>query len=96
MDEITIPNLNGTNYFTWELNIKAALSLKILDSLTINEKPGDLCRKDEIEYQTKKLDAVSYIKLSLADEQALQFAVEDNAKVLWNKIRATFIGRGEI
>ncbi|GFS61617.1 retrovirus-related Pol polyprotein from transposon TNT 1-94 [Trichonephila clavipes] len=29
------------------------------------------------------------------DEQALQFAAEDNAKVLWDKIRATFIGEGE-
>ncbi|GFW49932.1 uncharacterized protein TNCV_2315141 [Trichonephila clavipes] len=35
------------------------------------------------------------VLLSLADEQALQFAAEDNAKVLWDKIRATFIGRGE-
>ncbi|GFV41909.1 transposable element Tcb1 transposase [Trichonephila clavipes] len=43
----------------------------------------------------QKIDAVSYIKISLADEQALQFAEEDNAKVLWDKIRATFIGQGE-
>ncbi|GFT97720.1 retrovirus-related Pol polyprotein from transposon TNT 1-94 [Trichonephila clavipes] len=28
-------------------------------------------------------------------EQALQFAAEDNAKVLWDKIRATYIGEGE-
>ncbi|GFV21254.1 retrovirus-related Pol polyprotein from transposon TNT 1-94 [Trichonephila clavipes] len=41
------------------------------------------------------LDAVSYIKLSLADTQALQFTAEDTVKVLWNKIRATFIDRGE-
>ncbi|GFU73723.1 retrovirus-related Pol polyprotein from transposon TNT 1-94 [Trichonephila clavipes] len=34
-------------------------------------------------------------KLSLADEQALQFAAEDNAKVLWDKIRATYIGEGK-
>ncbi|GFU28992.1 retrovirus-related Pol polyprotein from transposon TNT 1-94 [Trichonephila clavipes] len=75
--------------------MKAALSLKSLDSLIINEKPGDLSRKEESEWESKNLDAVSYIKLSLADEQALQFAVEDNAKVWWDKIRATFIGRGE-
>ncbi|GFX31328.1 retrovirus-related Pol polyprotein from transposon TNT 1-94 [Trichonephila clavipes] len=31
----------------------------------------------------------------LTHEQALQFAAEDNVKVLWDKIRATFIGRGE-
>ncbi|GFV19623.1 retrovirus-related Pol polyprotein from transposon TNT 1-94 [Trichonephila clavipes] len=52
--------------------MKAVLSLKRLDSLIINEKPGDL-----------------------SHEQALQFAAEDNAKVLWDIIRATFIGRGE-
>ncbi|GFX66027.1 retrovirus-related Pol polyprotein from transposon TNT 1-94 [Trichonephila clavipes] len=95
MDNITIPDLNRTNYFIWELKIKVALSLKRLDSLIINEKPEDLTRKDEIEWQSKNLDAISYIKLSFADEQALQFAVEDNAKVLWDKIRATFIGRSE-
>ncbi|GFV02819.1 retrovirus-related Pol polyprotein from transposon TNT 1-94 [Trichonephila clavipes] len=75
--------------------MKAALSLKRLDSLIIKEKPEDFTRKDEIECQSKNLDTISYIKLSLADEQALQFAAEDNAKVLWDKIRATFIGRGE-
>ncbi|GFT99033.1 RBR-type E3 ubiquitin transferase [Trichonephila clavipes] len=89
----TIPDLNGTNYFIWELKIKAFLSLKRLDSLIINEKPGDLSRKDEIEWQSKNLDAISYIKLSIANEQALP--AEDNAKVLWDKIRATFIVRGE-
>ncbi|GFW51422.1 retrovirus-related Pol polyprotein from transposon TNT 1-94 [Trichonephila clavipes] len=82
MDKITIPDLNGTNYFIWELKMKAALSLKRLDSLIINKKPEDLTRNDEIEWQSKNLDAISYIKLSLADEQALQFAAEDNAKVL--------------
>ncbi|GFY25254.1 retrovirus-related Pol polyprotein from transposon TNT 1-94 [Trichonephila clavipes] len=48
-----------------------------------------------MEWQSKSLDTISYIKLSLADEQALQFAAEDNAKMQWDKIRATFIGRGE-
>ncbi|GFT08806.1 retrovirus-related Pol polyprotein from transposon TNT 1-94 [Trichonephila clavipes] len=61
----------------------------------VNEKPEDLTRKDEIEWLSKNSDAIAYIKLSLADEQALQFAAEDNAKVLWDKIRVTFIGRGE-
>ncbi|GFX27392.1 retrovirus-related Pol polyprotein from transposon TNT 1-94 [Trichonephila clavipes] len=75
--------------------MKAALSLKRLHSLIINEKPADLSHKDEIAWQSKNLDAVSYIKLSLADKQALQFAAEDNAKVLWDQIRATFIGRSE-
>ncbi|GFX42730.1 retrovirus-related Pol polyprotein from transposon TNT 1-94 [Trichonephila clavipes] len=95
MDKITIPDLNGTNYFIWELKMKAALSLKRLDSLILNEKPEDLTRKDEMDWITKNSDAIAYIKLSIADEQALQFAVEDNAKVLWDKIRATYIGEGE-
>ncbi|GFT94414.1 retrovirus-related Pol polyprotein from transposon TNT 1-94 [Trichonephila clavipes] len=95
MDKITITDLNGTNYFIWELKMKAALSLKRLDSLILNEKPEDLTRKDEMDWITKNSDAIAYIKLSLADEQALQFVAEDNAKVLWNKIRATYIGEGE-
>ncbi|GFU34167.1 retrovirus-related Pol polyprotein from transposon TNT 1-94 [Trichonephila clavipes] len=95
MDKITIPDLNGTNYFIWELKMKAALSLKRLVPLILEEKPEDLTRKDEMDWITKNSDAIAYIKLSLADEQALQFAAEDNAKVLWDKIRATYIGEGE-
>ncbi|GFU75939.1 retrovirus-related Pol polyprotein from transposon TNT 1-94 [Trichonephila clavipes] len=95
MDKITIPDLNGTNCFIWELKMKAALSLKRLVSLILEEKPEDLTRKDEMDWITKNSDAIAYIKLSLADEQALQFAAEDNAKVLWDKIRATYIGEGE-
>ncbi|GFY34755.1 retrovirus-related Pol polyprotein from transposon TNT 1-94 [Trichonephila clavipes] len=95
MHKITIPDLNGTNYFIWELKMKAALSLKRLDPLILEEKPEDLTRKDEMDWITKNSDAIAYIKLSLADEQALQFAAEDNAKVLWDKIRATYMGEGE-
>ncbi|GFS83706.1 retrovirus-related Pol polyprotein from transposon TNT 1-94 [Trichonephila clavipes] len=94
MDKITIPDLNGTNYFIWELKMKAALSLKRLVPLILEEKPEDLTRKDEMDWITKNSDAIAYIKLSLADEQALQFAAEDNAKVLWDKIRATYMGEG--
>ncbi|GFV31237.1 hypothetical protein TNCV_1265081 [Trichonephila clavipes] len=50
--------------------MKAALSLKRLDSLILNEKPEDLTRKDEMDWITKNSDAIAYIKLSLADEQA--------------------------
>ncbi|GFX30787.1 RBR-type E3 ubiquitin transferase [Trichonephila clavipes] len=81
MDKITIANFNGTNYFIRELKMKAALSLKRLDSLTLNEKPEELTRKDEIEWLSKNSDAKAYIKLSLADEQALQFAAENNANI---------------
>ncbi|GFT64794.1 retrovirus-related Pol polyprotein from transposon TNT 1-94 [Trichonephila clavipes] len=75
--------------------MKAALSLKRLDPLILEEKPEDLTRKDEMDWIAKNSDAIAYIKLSLADEQALQFAAEDNAKVLWDKFRATYIGEGE-
>ncbi|GFY09020.1 hypothetical protein TNCV_4662111 [Trichonephila clavipes] len=53
------------------LKMKAALSLKRLDSLVLSEKPEDLTRKDEMDWITKNSDAIAYIKLSLADEQAL-------------------------
>ncbi|GFS49740.1 retrovirus-related Pol polyprotein from transposon TNT 1-94 [Trichonephila clavipes] len=55
-----------------ERTMKAALSLKRLDSLILNEKPEDLTRKDEIDRLPKNSDAIAYIKSSLADEQALQ------------------------
>ncbi|GFX85624.1 RBR-type E3 ubiquitin transferase [Trichonephila clavipes] len=95
MDKITIPDLNVTNYFIWELKMKAALSLKILDSPILIEKPEDLTRKNEIAWLSKNSDSITYIKLSLADEQTLLSMAEDNLNVLWDKIRATFIGRGE-
>ena len=31
----------------------------------------------------------------LSDEQSLQFAAEENAKILWKKIKTTFIGQIE-
>ncbi|GFW08823.1 RBR-type E3 ubiquitin transferase [Trichonephila clavipes] len=75
MDKITIPDLNGTNYFIWELKMKAALSLKRLAPLILEEKPEDLTRKDEMDWITKNSDAIAYIKLSLADEQAQPLTV---------------------
>ncbi|GFV33766.1 hypothetical protein TNCV_4568811 [Trichonephila clavipes] len=61
MDNITVPHLNGMNYFIWELKMNAALSLKRFDSLIINEKPADLSRKEEIEEELKNLDAVCIV-----------------------------------
>ncbi|GFV83730.1 retrovirus-related Pol polyprotein from transposon TNT 1-94 [Trichonephila clavipes] len=45
----------------------------------------------------KKFFPVSYdcYRNRSPHEQALQFAAEDNVKVLWDKIRATFLGQGE-
>ncbi|GBN18731.1 hypothetical protein AVEN_77588-1 [Araneus ventricosus] len=47
------------------------------------------------DWSTKNEDAVSYVKLSLSDEQALQYANEDNAKTLWEKINSNFTGQAE-
>ncbi|GBN88543.1 Retrovirus-related Pol polyprotein from transposon TNT 1-94, partial [Araneus ventricosus] len=95
MDRISVPELTGTNYFIWSLKLQAALSLKRLDSVTTQMKPEGLSEKDALEWKQKNSDAVAYIKLSLSDEQALQFAAENNAKILWDKIKSTFTGQTE-
>nr|GBN20086.1 Retrovirus-related Pol polyprotein from transposon TNT 1-94 [Araneus ventricosus] len=95
MDRISVPELTGTNYFIWSLKMQAALSLKRLDSVTTQMKPEGLSEKDALEWEQKNSDAVAYIKLSLSDEQALQFAAENNAKILWDKIKSTFTGQTE-
>lgn len=38
----------------------------------------------------KNNDAVAYIKLSISDEQAIQFATKENVKVLWVKNKINF------
>ncbi|GBN25648.1 Retrovirus-related Pol polyprotein from transposon TNT 1-94 [Araneus ventricosus] len=95
MDRISVPELTGTNYFIWSLKMQGALSLKRLDSVTMQMKPEGLSEKDALEWEQKNSDAVAYIKLSLSDEQALQFAAENNAKILWDKIKSTFTGQTE-
>ncbi|GBN39024.1 hypothetical protein AVEN_58542-1 [Araneus ventricosus] len=93
MDRISVPELTGTNYFIWSLKMQAALSLKRLDSVTTQMKPEGLSEKDASEWEQKNSDAVAYIKLSLSDKQALQFVAENNAKILWDKIKSTFTGQ---
>jgi hypothetical protein len=95
MDRLNVPELTGSNYFIWSLKIKAALSLKRLDSVINDAKPENLSEKDSNNWDQKNSDAVAYIKLSLSDEQALQFATEENAKILWEKIKSTFTGQAE-
>ncbi|GFT38317.1 retrovirus-related Pol polyprotein from transposon TNT 1-94 [Trichonephila clavipes] len=77
-----------------KLRINHLIAVKSV-SILEKDKPEDLTRKDEMDWITKNSDAIAYIKLSLADEQALQFAAEDNAKVLWDKIRATYMGEAK-
>ncbi|GFV88162.1 retrovirus-related Pol polyprotein from transposon TNT 1-94 [Trichonephila clavipes] len=69
--------------------------VRLASLANLKRKPEDPSRKDEIEWLSKNSDTITYLKLSLVNEQALQFAAEDNAKVLWDKIRATFIGQGK-
>ncbi|GBL73831.1 hypothetical protein AVEN_230791-1 [Araneus ventricosus] len=58
-------------------------------------KAEGLSEKNESEWEQTNSDAIAYIKLSLSDEQILQFAAESNAKILWNKIKSTFTGQTE-
>ncbi|GBM30854.1 Retrovirus-related Pol polyprotein from transposon TNT 1-94 [Araneus ventricosus] len=95
MEKLTVPELTSSNYFIWALKMKAALSLKRLFSVIENEKPVGLEGKALSDWSTKNEDAVSYVKLSLSDEQALQYASEDNAKTLWEKIKSNFTGQAE-
>ncbi|KAF8790524.1 Retrovirus-related Pol polyprotein like [Argiope bruennichi] len=95
MDKLNVPEMKGTNYFIWALKIQAALSFRRLDSVISAVKPDNLSEKDTAEWNQKNSDAVAYIKLSLSDEQALQFAVEGNAKILWDKMKSTFTGQAE-
>lgn len=95
MDKLNVPKLNIINYFIWCFKIKAALSLKRWGTLISEIKAESLNEKNSIEWEQKNNDAVAYIKLSLSNEQALQFAAKDNAKVLWDKIKSTFIDQVE-
>ncbi|GBN16449.1 hypothetical protein AVEN_227981-1 [Araneus ventricosus] len=93
MEKLTVPELTSSNYFIWALKMKAALSLKRLFSVIENEKPVGLEGKALSDWSTKNEDAVSYVKLSLSDEQALRYANEDNAKTLWEKINPTLLDK---
>ncbi|GBN50171.1 hypothetical protein AVEN_200459-1 [Araneus ventricosus] len=75
--------------------MKAALSLNRLFSVIESEKPVGLEGKALSDWTTKNEDAVSYVKLSLYDEQAFQYANEDNAKTLWERIKSNFTGQAE-
>lgn len=44
---------------------------------------------DSKQWVTKTGDAVAYIK---SQQQVLQFATEENKKMLWEKIKSTFTG----
>ena len=83
--KLNVPELTGLNYLIWALKIKFALSLKRFNSVLSEVKPKDLNEKDSTESDQKNADAAIYIKLLLLDEQSLQFAAVENAKILGEK-----------
>ncbi|XP_032687577.1 uncharacterized protein LOC116851849 [Odontomachus brunneus] len=91
-----VPLLTGSNYLVWAMKMEAILSLKKLDKMINEEKPAENAeQKTRIEWETKNKETVAYIRLHLSDEQALQFATENEAKLLWIKIKNAYAGAAE-
>lgn len=92
----TIPLLRGDNYYNWRVKMESMLQLKRLLCVLIQDRPtGDNKRKEKAEFDEKNADAVACIRLSLNDEQVLQFASYTNAKQLWQAIRDVYTGPAE-
>ncbi|XP_011861117.1 PREDICTED: uncharacterized protein LOC105558171 [Vollenhovia emeryi] len=96
MDKIpmsSIPQLTTTNYYVWAMKLEAVLSLKKVKYVLTTDRPtGD---KEREKWDSDNEDVVSIIKLTLSDDQAMQFVDEINAKELWAKIKETYVGRLE-
>ncbi|GFW31219.1 retrovirus-related Pol polyprotein from transposon TNT 1-94 [Trichonephila clavipes] len=86
-----LPSTVSDFYFKTKFGSQKFLNLFKIHYDKMNNRADSICNVDQLE----EFIGVFMHHLSLAYEQALQFAAEDNAKVLWDKIRATFIGRGE-
>ncbi|XP_071645665.1 uncharacterized protein [Temnothorax longispinosus] len=92
----TIPLLRGDNYFHWRVKMGSVLQLKRLLSAIHNDRPvGDDMKREQAEWDEKNVDAVACIRLSLSDEQVLQFATVYSAKQLWNVILDAYTGPAE-
>ncbi|XP_077259086.1 uncharacterized protein LOC143895669 [Temnothorax americanus] len=92
----TIPLLKGDNYFHWRVKMESVLQLKRLLSAITSDRPvGDDKKKEQTEWDEKNADAVACIRLSLSDEQVLQFATVYSAKQLWNAILDAYTGPAE-
>ena len=74
--------INWNELFHLGFKIKSTLSPKRFDSLLSKVKQKVLSEKDSTEWNQKNADADALVKLSLSDEQTLQFAAEENAKTL--------------
>lgn len=87
----TVPLLAGENYFNWRIKMESVLQLKgLIRVLTIDRPSGDENRREKDEWDEKNTDAVTCIRLSLSDNQILQFANETNARQLWKAIHDTY------
>lgn len=70
----TVPLLTGENYFNWLIKMESVLQLKgLIRVLTIVRPSGDEKRREKDEWDEKNTDAVARIRLSLSDNQILQF-----------------------
>lgn len=89
----SVPQLTATNYYVWAMKLEAVLSLKKVKYVLTTSRPtGD---REREKWDGDNDDVVSIIKLTLSDDQAMQFADETNAKDLWAKIKETYVGRLE-
>lgn len=94
MDKIpmsSVPQLTATNYYVWAIKLEAVLGLKKIKYVLMSNCP----ESNKGKWDNDNEDVVSIIKLTLSDDQAMQFADETNAKTLWTKIKKTYVGRIE-
>ncbi|XP_036140851.1 uncharacterized protein LOC105835035 isoform X2 [Monomorium pharaonis] len=97
MDKIpvgSVPQLTATNYYVWAMKLEAVLGLKKAKYILTTNQPANDAKERE-KWDSDNDDVVLIIKLTLSDDQAMQFASETNAKHLWAKIKETYVGRLE-
>ena len=84
--------LTGSNYVVWAMKMEAILSIRKLKRALIEKKPEETAEIEEkIDCEMRNQDTIAYVRLHLLDEQALQFAAENNARELWSKIKKSYI-----
>lgn len=96
MDKIpisSVPQLTATNYYIWAMKLEAILGLRKVKYVLTKDRPD--VGKEREKWDSDNEDVVAIIKLTLSDDQAMQFADETNARRLWVKIKETYVGRLE-
>jgi len=95
MDKIpigSVPQLTSMNYYVWAMKLEAVLVLKKAKYVLTAKRPTS-DTKERKKWDSDNDDVVSIIKLTLSNDQAMQFADETNAKDLWTKIKETYVER---